>query len=359
MRVAVLATCTVLAVNALAMWVATNPDAGDASDEVQSDRDRFGIRKLYPTSNDGMTWMSSWNRRRAFSGVDPADPWFDGDHGSGAYKVENGKLHIRGRHPRMHVHDPSLRRQWRDVEITMYFKRVADSDVRYAGMVAVARTNHGVTGGLSRDRCDTRGVGARMRYDGWTDFEKETAHPENDAVAGKVRWSGGLARGTWIGYKFVVYDLPGGAVRLELWGDQTNGRDGGHWERLNEFIDDGSTFGDKPCAKGIDPLLALTNRSHRPGSESGKPNLSVYFRTDGLRGWGLVYKWGSIREIAAPPPAQITRSGAAPNGLNRSKAHQALQSGHGRRAGEDSHIVPRVSAVTTGALSQGRIDEGP
>ena len=63
--------------------------------------------------------------------VDIAGPWIpvfiDADHGTGTYRVADGQLFVTGEHPRMYVYDPEKQRQWRDVEITVYFMRVADA----------------------------------------------------------------------------------------------------------------------------------------------------------------------------------------------------------------------------------------
>lgn len=264
--------------------------------DVRATHDRFGIRFLLPTRVRGTYWTSSWDGpRRSFDGVDPEDAWFDSDHGTASYRVRNGKLFISGQTPRMYVHDPRSVRQWRDVEITMYFKRVRDQGVPYAGMTAVARSNHLDTASGTRV-CDTRGIGARMRYDGHADFEKETAFPLNQATRNVELWPGGMPHNRWIGYKFLVFDRPDG-VHLELWRDLTDGRDGGHWHRIGAMVDNGRVLGSVPCAPGIDPQLALTRSPHRPGSETGLPNLTVYFRSDGVGNDGMVYKRGSIREI--------------------------------------------------------------
>lgn len=264
--------------------------------QVAATKDIFGITYIQPTLRGGTYWLSNWGGRRDFTGVDPVDPWFDADHGSGSYNVRDGTLAISGDFPRMYVYDPARQRQWRDVEITMYFRREADSGVPFAGMTAVARANHLATEEGTNDLCDTRGYGARVRFDGRVDFEKETAHPQNDTTSTKVYWPDGMPFDTWIGYKFLIYDTAAG-VKLELWLDSTGGKDGGTWRKVNEIIDDGQLFGDEPCAHGIDPQMALTNSSVREGSESGEPNLTVYFRSDGIDEEGLGYKWGSIREI--------------------------------------------------------------
>ena len=286
--------------------------ATTSSSTVVAGTDKFGVKEIYPTVSGGKEWFSKWDNgiARTFGyATDPQDPWFDAAHGSATYSADGkGIFTMSGSTPRMYIHDPTLNvaNSWRNVEMTVYAKRIADAGVPWGGIEGVARTNHGTTAPENSNLCDTRGIDARMRYDGHIDFEKETSHPNSVAIDNKAFFpaAGGgytLPHNVWIGYKLVVYDMANGNTKLELWYDPTDGLNGGSWTKVNEMIDTGSNFGigGTACKSGISPTLKLSNDDNRPGSESGKPNITVYWRSDGLATNGEQYKKMSVREIAS------------------------------------------------------------
>ena len=271
--------------------------------------DKFGIKKLYRTEIDGREWSSKWGNGHIRSWTDqtndPDDTEFVTQYkGDGSYStLGDGILSISPHAgvgtPRMYIMDVEQIKNWHNVEITVYAQRITDNNVSYAGITAVARTNHY----LDTNTCDARGYAGRFTFDGRIDFNKEISHhapSKGDAQVATVKyWPTGMPKNVWIGYKYIVYDLPNGDVKLELYMDNTNGLNGGEWIKITEFIDTGINFGVgyTPCKLGIDPALSLTSSDIRLGSETGRPNLTVYFRSDGIGTNGLLYKKASVREI--------------------------------------------------------------
>lgn len=274
---------------------------------VPTNLDKFGIKKLYQTTSGGREWYSKWDNgvsRKFGSTQDPYDSEFTGNNGNGSYNVDGiGNIKLSNSTPRSYVMDPNKSKYWHNVEISIYGMRVADDNNPDAGLLTVARTNHTIDTNL----CDTRGYLFEFPYDGRIYLEKETAHGLGYCdVLKSTYWSGGMPKDMWIGQKCIVYDLSDGTVKLELYIDTTDGSNGGNWIKVKDFIDNGTNFpktGDScgaSCKSGIDPSLALTNADNRPGSETGKANLTVYFKADGLKTDGLWYKKASIREIQPP-----------------------------------------------------------
>jgi hypothetical protein len=88
-------------------------------------------------------------------------------------------------------------------------------------------------------------------------------------------------------------------VKLELYRDMTNGTNGGSWQKVTEFVDNGSNFGvdHGSCnpAGAVNPALPLIHSMIDNSSESKKPMLSVYVRhEDG----NMQYSRFSVREIS-------------------------------------------------------------
>ncbi|MBI3299878.1 MAG: fibronectin type III domain-containing protein [Elusimicrobia bacterium] len=286
--------------------------------------DQFGVVQMYPTTSGGKQWAANWGggQARTFTwGDDPLDSWTHG-RGNATYSIDGqGQLLLSGSTPRLYIYNPGAS-GWRNVEMTVYAMRVSDSGTAYGGIVGIARTNHTAD---TTNLCDTRGIGARFRYDGRIDLEKETSHPNSVPIKNKTHFSGGMPKNTWIGWKYVVYDLPNGNVKIENYMDLTDGANGGTWVKVNEHEDNGSNFGvgGKACKSGIDPAMRLNAGDSRTGSETGKPNLAVYFRSDNVGTNGLKYKRMSVREITPGGSSDTTApvlSGVAASGIGQNSA---------------------------------------
>ncbi|MEO9362742.1 MAG: hypothetical protein ABI348_02465 [Nitrososphaera sp.] len=253
--------------------------------------DRFGITKLYPTVAGGLEWSSSWdngNPRTIGNEVDPDDSWFDTDHGEGTYAIDGkGTLTASGNYTRMYVHDPANEREWSEnLEVTVYVNRINETQlVDYSGPEIFARTNHGTNADENVNLCDDRGYGGVVLDNGKWAFNKEIAHhlPNGYAEVGAVKPWSELPKDTWVGVKFILRNMDNGTkVKLELYRDMTGGANGGKWEKMTEFVDNGTNFGVgmEPCKSFVNPALQLIHPYIIASSETKKPMLSVYIRSE-------------------------------------------------------------------------------
>ena len=257
-------------------------------------KDKFNITEIYPTVRDGREWFSKWdNNSRAFGNeIDPYDLEFSTEYGDGYYTIDadKGVMTVTGPTPRMYVFDNDRFNTWHNVEITFYGKRVSETEqVDWAGLQAYGRTAHVD----DYDPCSFRGYGGQMLYNGFMLFEKEVQHHEEAGYVQRADirpWpnEGDMPKDEWIGYKFVIYNQNEDEVKLELYRDMTDGLNGGRWEKMTEFVDDGNWGEDAPsCSEDIEPEEVLL-----------EPALSVYIRNDGIE--EADYKKFSVREISSP-----------------------------------------------------------
>ncbi len=268
-------------------------ETGYESLESIPGRDPFGVRMIHPTARRGRTWFARWDShpRTIYSGqVDPRDPTFHNRGRGNSFRVlGDGRALSSGGIQRHYIWDRSGSREWRDVELTFYAMRVreeADAPSR-AGFTVTVRSGDGHTSDRSRT-CAGHGYGATFRYWGGAKLGKEIRHPATADVGGpegRHIWGGDeLPKDRWIGFKFVVRNVSGGGVRLELYRDLTDGRNGGDWERIMTYVDRGGW--------GLGGSGTICGRPWDWVIREAHP--VVLIRNDEST---LYYKWASVREI--------------------------------------------------------------
>jgi hypothetical protein len=269
--------------------------------ELQAPHDAFGIKRLYKSDISGPFWDSqSWYQtaRSLFSPqIDPEDPYF---HVRGSKNLVvirgDGIAESSGPQVRYYIADPQGQKEWKNFEFTMYSMRISESfPPSYAGFAVQGRTGPGHTDKPGMNsvgypiQCDGSSYSAAIRYTGTADFKKEIKWP-NYTKQNPITtlYPDGVPKDRWIGMKFVIYNINGDQdVKMELWIDETNGRNGGHWVKIMEHIDSGgwaisSTEEASSCDYSTEEKLL-----------AGGPAIIV--RNDGVD--KQLYKNMSIREI--------------------------------------------------------------
>jgi len=274
--------------------IALNPDTAPASITNE-------IKILHPTKKNGRVWNAKWsngNMRTLASGQrDPLDSDFVA-RGNGNVSIDgNGVAQIEGDSPRMYVYDHAKKKKWKNVEVTVYAKRISESGTASSqGIVIGARSEH--QDATLKKPCLGATYYGRLLYDGRAVFQKELIHEgayssNKPKENNKVKWDtpdGTMPKNVWIGVKFIVKNNPNKkSVKLELYRDLTNGYNGGTWEKVAEYTDKGKWSQTnsgvnivKKCGYSAKKILL-------------KPGTSVFIRNDYVN--DVQYKSFSIREI--------------------------------------------------------------
>src|SRR5215203_5279832 len=255
------------------------------SQEVFAVSDKFGIDELYPTADGGPVWFL--NNEQPEEDDDFLLTSADGiqlhDEGSDVFALdaETG-THKHG----VRIHADSPDGEWKNVEMTGYFKLQAGND--QFTLIGRQGPTYNDDGG-----CGAYGYYGLLSANGDAYFKKKLWHhggyTDRTAVEGNVVNN---LDDRWVGIKLVVYDLDDGDVKLELWvddGDETN-----NWKKVTEYVDDGQwKVAGSDCDRDSDDIID-------DGTRGG-------FRVDDSQ---FEFKDLSIREIAEGVEAAADEGGS-------------------------------------------------
>ena len=164
------------------------------------------------------------------------------------------------------------------------------------GIVIGARSEH--QDATEENPCLGATYYGRLLYDGRAVFQKELIHEgsysrNKPSETHNPKWNtvdGSMPSNVWIGVKFVVKtNTDGKSVKMELYRDLTDGKNGGVWEKVAEYTD----RGDWPQ---INPGVDVQKICGYPANKILlNPGTSVFVRNDEIK--DVEYKLFSIREI--------------------------------------------------------------
>ncbi|MGH9986225.1 MAG: hypothetical protein ACRD8W_19965 [Nitrososphaeraceae archaeon] len=275
-----------------------NTISTNTSAEISNQTNIFGIHKLYPTAGNGEEWY-----------MNMSDPSNDLQFDPQVELVNNTidtSWHVDDSKVRMNVYTSSgydeskittydqkelakngymqSPNDWRNVEMTGFVKyEEGDDDQNFAWYVR---------GGKHTDSedCEASAYKGQLFYEGDSRFAKQQWFVSYTFTDEKEKMTYHL-EDRWIGFKFVVYNLPplkNGTiyVKLENWINE-NG-DGISWKKIDEKIDRGH-WGERGDHCDGDPAQIIT---------WGGPIAT--FRWD--KADGVDIRYFSIREIEPPEP---------------------------------------------------------
>jgi hypothetical protein len=217
------------------------------ANEVLAAPDKFGVDELYFTADDGPVWF--------LNNKDPEDD--DNflmtsakhiklhDEDSGVFELD-AKTGTQKHGVRIHANSPDD--EWKDVEMTGYFK-LQDGDDQFT-LIARHGPTYNDDGG-----CAAYGYYGMLSADGDAYFKKKLFH--HGGYTGRTAVEENVVddlEDRWIGIKLVTYDLDDDEVKLELWVD--DGDEENNWKKVTEYVDDGDweTHG-SDCDRDSDDII--------------------------------------------------------------------------------------------------------
>src|SRR5919109_2195829 len=169
------------------------------TDEVLAIQDKFGIVEIYPTAGNGSVWYLNNEAPQSdgnFYFRSLEDIGLDEEEGQGEFKMD-AETGTKKHGVRIHVDSPS--RQWKNVEMSGYFKLV-DGEDEFT-MIARHGPSYHDNGG-----CDAYGYYGMLSTDSDAFFKKKTYH-HGGGYTGRTAVAENVInelQDRWIGIKFIV-----------------------------------------------------------------------------------------------------------------------------------------------------------
>jgi hypothetical protein len=261
--------------------VATDNEETLQSYDDNNTTDKFGIKKMYPTTQGGREWF-----------IDMINPKSDGmfsiTSNHNITKQRDASWRIDAPMVRMNIDTLPGAEPWKNVEITGYAKVVSKSSPNNNTDLDWSARGGKQNSGIP---CEGTALHGGLHIDGTVEWKKEIWQVGGyTAERAKAKVLTDSILGRWIGWKVVMYNINNDtAVKMESYIDNKNTN---YWVKVTDLTDDGGWFANSPdnifysanCGKAKDYIV--TNAGP-----------IVTFRSDNMI-WD--FKDLSVREIQSP-----------------------------------------------------------
>jgi hypothetical protein len=259
--------------------IATNNEKNLQSyDDNDNTIDKFGIKKMYPTTQGGREWF-----------IDMINPKSDGmfsiTSNHNITKQRDASWRIDAPMVRMNIDTLPGVEPWKNIEITGYAKVVSKSsssnntDLDWSARGG--RQNSSIP-------CEGTALHGGLHIDGSVGWKKEiwqVGGYTTERAKAKILTDSILGR--WIGWKVVMYNINNDtAVKMESYIDNKNSN---YWVKVADLVDNGGWFANSP-----DNIFYSTNCGKAKDYIITNGGSIVTFRSDNLV-WD--FKNLSVREI--------------------------------------------------------------